>query len=1238
MASLKDGGFQIYYGPADNPLTHFYIPALKASQRYDRSAGFFSSSALAVAAEGVAHLIQNGGKMRLLVGAELSEDDVEAIRSGYDLREKVSEALLAHFPDPQNALLAQRLEVMAWMVAEGSLEIRVVLPRDASGLPLPASQSLDYYHPKSGVMTDAEGNQVAFAGSVNESETAWLRNYEMFTVYFSWNETRAYLAQITLNFERLWNGKEADWIAMPIPEAVRQRLLKFRPAQKPVVDPFDQPPAPRMDEQQRRAAEMEELRERILFQFLRDAPHLIQAGSLGAATSAVSPWPHQTRAADAVAARFPESAMLCDEVGLGKTIEAGLVIRQLVLSGLVKRCLILAPKSVLRQWQEELYEKFALRVPLYDGRCFWDLYGTEVKNAKPLYIPVEGENPWEAFPVMLAGSQLAKRGDRRSQILGAQGWDLLVVDEAHHARRKDFKERIYRPNRLLGLISELTTSQRVTGLLLMTATPMQVHPVEVWDLLKLLGLGARWGADEENFLQYFKELQKPFEAADWDFIFDMLGDEMKTGGELDGSFVQQVQEEIGPVKWATIKGLLGQQRVSRAPVIKNLGPSIQPYVKELARRHTPLRRYIFRNTRSLLRDYQKRGILRANVPTRKPQIVRVPMREEEYALYERIEEYISSFYQKYEEQRRGLGFIMTVYRRRLTSSFYAVRCSLERRLKYLKGDIPAEKACDDDDLEQEELSYDFSDETEDSARGLYQAEVAYLENFIRDLRILSVADSKLERLKQDLNQVFMSRQTVLIFTQYTDTMDYLREQLAAVYGSEIACYSGRGGEIYNGMFWVQTTKEAVKTAFKESQIRILLCTESASEGLNLQTCGVLINYDMPWNPMRVEQRIGRIDRIGQQFAEVWINNYFYQDTIEDIIYQRLADRITWFEAVVGELQPILAEISEITRRLAMLPSSNREVKINEEINALKERLQNKEIEALNLDAYSQTEDISPSMPSPVRLVDLERILATAKATAALFRPHPQIEKAYLLNLTSKDIPVTFSPEVFDAHPETMQFLSYGNALLKDLLAIKPAPAPELPGSLIRLESEDDTGLCAWYFAAEGVQPESVCSLDQLRIQLDRAASAGPASEDLIHKAEGLFEIAADERRKRWTEVINRRRQGAFLAEKTRAQRLLVKAALVELALGQQGEWTEKEIYPSAFTEQAILGLRRRKFPWAPLIVLAYEDGMMPQAEDPYYLQIKDSNRESLKGRLAQLTEEARRSVQMLGKFKEEKKR
>ena len=282
---------------------------------------------------------------------------------------------------PESDYVENRLKALAWLVGTGQLEIKVVLPTDKHGRPLPASKSESYYHPKEGLFQDAEGNRIGFSGSVNESATALEDNYESFMVFNSWDGTSAHLAQIGHRFERLWEGKEPDWIAMPIPEAVKQKLLKLRPANAPLKE-FG-------SETRNRKRQNDEIppvtlrvdadqRERIVFQFLRDVPHLLNAHRLGMETCTVQPWPHQTRVADTVVKRFPERFMLCDEVGLGKTIEAGLAIRQLVLSGVVQRALILVPKSVLVQWQEELYEKFVLNVPRYDGHSFYDVFGREL--------------------------------------------------------------------------------------------------------------------------------------------------------------------------------------------------------------------------------------------------------------------------------------------------------------------------------------------------------------------------------------------------------------------------------------------------------------------------------------------------------------------------------------------------------------------------------------------------------------------------------------------------------------------------------------------------------------------------------------------------------------------------------------------------------------------------------------------------------------------------------------------
>jgi len=1229
VTSLRDYPFRIFYSPADNPLENFYIRALSASVQYDRSAGYFSSSALAVAAAGVARLIQNSGRMRLLVGAELSEEDVAAIRQGYDLQTRINERLLERFPDPQDALLKERLQVLAWMVAEGTLEIKVVLPKDPDGLPIPAHLTSDYYHPKSGIFIDAQGDKVAFSGSVNESETGWKKNYEQFAVYTSWGEGKSYLPLVIDRFEDLWNDREPDWIALDVPKAVQERLLKYRPMEPPLRDPLEPKPVEKLaKESEKPYIAGSPQAERLLFQFLRDASYLPNAGELGAATSAITPWPHQSRVASRILARFPERAMLCDEVGLGKTIEAGLVLRQLLLSGWIRRCLILVPKSVLKQWQEELYEKFNLDIPRYDAGKFL--------NVDDHALPIEADNsegignPWDACDILIAGSQLAKRSDRRVQVLSARSWDLLIVDEAHHARRKDFKERIYRPNQLLGLLNDLKAHDKVAGLLLITATPMQIHPLEVWDLLSVIGVGGRWGADEDNFLGFFQEMRKPFGQIEWEFVYNMVCDFLETGGQIDDNFRQQVLADIGPVQWSTLEEL-PHKPGKRKSTIKQLGSQAESHVKEMARRHTPLNHYIFRNTRQLLREYEKRGILKAQVPKRKPCLERVEMRPAEQALYDRIDEYITYFYHKYENERRGLGFVMTVYRRRLTSSFYAVRCSLERRLAYLKGQLDPHSLFDNDDLEQEELELDISEEVLDPLqRDYFQAELEYIQDFIQQLHLLGVNDSKLEVLKAEINQVFKKRSTLLVFTQYTDTMDYLREQLCEVYGSQVACYSGRGGEVWNGIAWVLTTKEYVKNEFRKGDIHILLGTESASEGLNLQTCGVLINYDMPWNPMRVEQRIGRIDRIGQEYKEVWISNYFYKNTIEDQIYQRLADRIDWFEVVVGYLQPILAEVGEATCRLAMLPPTEREAQLETEIAALKQRLQNREVDSLNLDDYLEEESYQPGPASPATLEQIEYLLTKSQVTGHLFRPQPELPGAYLLSWKGESLPVTFSPKVFDEHPDTVRFLSYGSPLLADILANVPQPDGAEEGFLVRCHTGGQFDLRAWYlFISPGIKPKPIESFIEFKDWLERQTDAALSTSAAVDQAKTNLQEAYAGLLQRQSDILQLRRKAEYLTLRVKAQHLLLRAAMVEIALGRSPDLFDTNVYPTAFTEQAVLNLQRHRFPWAPLLSLVNDPGLKPEEGDPYFERIASDKRDSLKGRFSQLTQEARRTVQSL---------
>ncbi len=1225
MGGFRELDLQIAYTTGDDPLHNFYIPVLSRSIRYDRAAGFFSSGALVVAAQGLAHLIRAGGMMRLLVGAQLSEDDVEAIRRGEArLEEVTTERLVELLTEPEDQLARRRLEALAWMVAAGTLQIRVVLPRGPDGHPLAAKDAEAYFHVKWGIFTDRLGDRVAFSGSINETAAAWRRHYEDIMVFRSWaqGDGPRHVERLARHFERLWRNQAPDWIALPVPEAVRERLLSFRPPEPPECDPLERPIAPSPS-----PALLS--KEAVAAAFLRDVPYLLGVGErLGRATAAIRPWPHQLRIAERVVSTFPQRYLLADEVGLGKTIEAGLVLRDLMVSGVVQRALVLAPASVLRQWQDELREKLALEVEIFDGTRF----------VGPPPDRVEREprtpNPFDDARVLLCSSQLVKRKDRRRQLLEASDWDLVIIDEAHHARRKDFQDlTVRRPNRLLELLEGADglpgLASKTRGLLLLTATPMQVHPVEVWDLLVQLGLAGQWGASERNFLRYFQELEiarNSPEDADWAFLARMARDELAHGGPLDPEVERVLKERLGFVGWARVQDFL--KAADPQSAVAKMAPEEQNALVVLLRHLTPLRRRMFRHTRNLLRRYQERGLLPGKVPERDPEPRWIEMTKDEARLYRRVEEYISNFYRKYEGERKGLGFVMTVYRRRLTSSFAALGRSLERRLDYLRGLRP-DPGFTDEDTEDMELSEDVFEELEGEAgrrlRQIQSEEIRYVEDFLAQIRNLQ-GDSKFDQLMKDLEHALSRREQVVVFTQYTDTMDYLKERLRPIYGRRIACYSGRGGEWWDGVSWSHASKEDIKNAFRTGEVKILLGTDALAEGLNLQTCGVEINYDAPWNPMRLEQRIGRIDRIGQQHDRVWIWTYFYNGTVEAEVYRRLWRRIGWFEGVVGQLQPILHRVERTIQNLALTDPEERGRAMPKTLADLEEEIERVRAEGLNLDAYiEQAIDAPPEPKPPATLEELERFLTSSALVGHRFRAHPEIDRAYLVRVGGEEVGVTFDPAVADAHPESVRLLTFGDRVLNQLLTDMAKERPAT-GKLLRVATEDlPRRFVAWY----GVRDGQLLRIERFTDLLACLEGPAPAWEEWKAQAQKDFEMAVAQRLEAERAALRQRAEERLSALQERGREILARATYVWAARARQKEADVAEI--SEVTLRSMID--REGYPYRALARLVDE---LPEvrSDTQDWREIEQKTQQQLEGLWQWIRTEASQLVEELHKARE----
>ncbi len=796
-------------------------------------------------------------------------------------------------------------------------------------------------------------------------------------------------------------------------------------------------------------------RRRRIWSLIRNAPKRADGAMVAVVTSAVEPWPHQLRAYKRMLESWPFRLLIADEVGLGKTIEAGLLIRHVWIAELAKRALIMVPKAVLTQWQSELYEKFNLVVPIYTGQSLrWpESHGREGPGEEKI-----GRSEWSKQPLVLVSSHLMRRQDREKELLDAEPWDLLVLDEAHHARRKapgTLQEGP--PNRLLRLMQRI--KEKSQAMLLLSATPMQVHPVELFDLLDLLGLPAEW--NRQVFLNYFETLGRNPDAAQLHAVAKLFQVTEQVFGALPETEIVRIGEGCG-VSGSVQQGkVLSALRDPQATIpLKRLSTNQRQMALALLKAASPVRHRMSRHTRNLLREYHRLGVLETPIPDRVVEDLPVTLSTAERALYDAVEDYISDTYENAQhEKKTAVGFVMTIYRRRLASSFQALRQTLNNRLAQLADPAKAQTSDErlDEDVSQDETAEDVMT-SEDAAAYEHEAlqveereAIQVLLKSIAKLGTDSKALKLLEKLKATLGDGYDS---AIVFTQYTDTMDFLREFLADRLDLPIGCYSSRGGETRDASgVWVKCDKERIKRLLREGTIKLLICTDAAGEGLNLQTCGVLVNYDLPWNPMKVEQRIGRIDRIGQRYPKIRVINLAYADTVEADVYFALSDRIQLFHGLVGKLQPILSQLPKEFEAAALRRREEWERSRHEAVQHVSAMVSEAEGQAFDIDEVSEADLSPPVMPAPpITPEDVTEVLRRAELLPDGVECQELDPGTFSLRVPgqAEAIRVTASPRVFDEHFGSHQMVIHDSRAFRRLLELVPAEAGGMDGEGERL--------------------------------------------------------------------------------------------------------------------------------------------------------------------------------------------
>lgn len=216
---LRDLDLPPGYDTGDDALTSFYVPALGRSTSYDRSVGYFRASSLSVAAQGVSRFVAGGGTMRLLVGAELTPADADALTGATAIPESLAERLASEIV-PADEIDRSRLAVLSWLVREGGLIVRVAIAVDGTGRPLVGGGDEPYFHLKVGVLRDGHADGVAFQGSANESRSGWARNFEAISVFPSWTRVTDFDFWAS-RFEQYWAGEVKGFRVYPLPDAVR---------------------------------------------------------------------------------------------------------------------------------------------------------------------------------------------------------------------------------------------------------------------------------------------------------------------------------------------------------------------------------------------------------------------------------------------------------------------------------------------------------------------------------------------------------------------------------------------------------------------------------------------------------------------------------------------------------------------------------------------------------------------------------------------------------------------------------------------------------------------------------------------------------------------------------------------------------------------------------------------------------------------------------------------------------
>lgn len=653
--------------------------------------------------------------------------------------------------------------------------------------------------------------------------------------------------------------------------------------------------------------------------------------------SRLSLLPHQVYIAHQLIMQYLPRYILADEVGLGKTIEAGIFVKEMISRNLAKKILIIAPANLVNQWIFEFQNKFSIQLEKFDSEFIKKLDRCDYPNV------FYRSDTHRVYPNVITSLQFA-RMERSRELLSSLYWDIVIFDEAHHLRRYIQNSGLYRETLGYNLARKL--SEKARSLLLLTATPIQLHSFDLFSLLQLIRPDIFHNFDDfegerKNLsiitmlvrnLNQFHALNLFQQGNMIELIHDILSKPPLVYRGIHAYYKSILSEQEKEDNTNSKREQLSRDQLENREYIKNLveesvldkklGQTFSyDKIKKLAETSSGrnqlinklqgyhfLSNFLFRN--------RKRKIFSDKFVNRIVENVEVIQTDEEANIYNEIRLYLAKTYNEAVDSKNpALGFVMVVLQKLLTSSPKALISSLEKRITKVQDVLDKKKVrhkeqiipldedfFDLDEDEWDEITSYSSTFNEESA--LIRKEIEYLskhleilKDFLDRLKKMKV-DSKLNALVEIVQALQQKKKKIIIFTQFKKTLFYIRDTLKTM---------GLQVEEFHGDLDREQKDQSVKRFKLYGDV--LVSTEVGGEGRNFQFCNVLINYDLPWNPMKLEQRIGRLDRIGQ-IEDVLIYNFLVRGTVESKILEILAKRINLFKESIGDLEPIIDNVEK----------------------------------------------------------------------------------------------------------------------------------------------------------------------------------------------------------------------------------------------------------------------------------------------------------------------------------------